>query len=409
MPKHKKIISIKYILFSCIICSFVFVCIESLLKVTGFSFYPNDLRFVLSEDYKVFMPDRGKRFYATNPRKSGIFVEQSFAVNKAKHAYRIFILGGSSINYLKHFDALKDKLETARPDKVFEIINAGGLSYGTNRLLLVFQEILEYQPDLIILYSGHNEFEEECLKTEFKKTVFTRLNESLVSFRLYQLASKIHYTIRSFWFTSYAAARNRQIINPVFPPDTRVTWGRSFNERDKRLIYENYLYNIETMARIAKDKSINLIISTVAYNQIGTPPFYSFRYGTFGNFKKQAVPRLIEKSLHESTQDPFCEYAIGEFFYQKENFPEAKKHLEDAFILDAQPHRANRIINAMVRRTAIQYNVPLIDMEERILASSTGSVASLKLFSDHCHLNEKGQLILLDGFYEAIKKILKTG
>ena len=41
-----------------------------------------------------------------------------------------------------------------------EIINAGAISYGTHRIVRVLTEVLQYDIDMVLLYSGHNEFEE---------------------------------------------------------------------------------------------------------------------------------------------------------------------------------------------------------------------------------------------------------
>lgn len=305
------------------------------------------------------------------------------------------------MNHLGSFDTLKKKLEIKWPDKKIEIINAGGLSYGTNRLLLVFEEVLEYKPDLIILYSGHNEFEEKYLKTEKHLTAFTRLNDFLLFSRVYQMGSKVYYDARKAVLTACINSKGNKPA-PFFPLNPQVQWGRLASEDEKMSIYSNYKSNIESMIKMAKNDSIKLIISTVAYNQLGKPPFYSLTYGNYEDFKKNISPGKIEEWLNKETKDPFIEYAIGEFLYQQGKFSEARAHFEKAYVLDSQPHRANSITNNIVKDLARQYKIPLADVEAKVMENSKGGIPSPDLFSDHCHLNHKGREILLNEFFDVI-------
>lgn len=385
-----------------LIAAGLLIFMEITLGLTGFCFYPVDIRFVYNDEYRVFVKDKRALCYKVNPLKEGIFIDQEFPVKK--DAYRIFILGGSSVNYLGNFDALKKKLELKRPHKKIEIINAGGLSYGTNRLLLVLEEILEYRPDLIVLYSGHNEFEEEYLKMEKRRTVFTRLNDFLLHFRVYQALSRAHSDIRKNVLMAGMKPDNCKIA--PFTLNPQVRWGRSSGEDEKMSIYGNYKSNIESMIKMAKNNSIKMVISTVAYNQLGAPPFYSLTYGNYEDFKKNVSHDKLEEWLGKETKDPFVEYAIGEFLYQRKEFSEAEKHFEKAYILDSQPHRANSVTNSIVKSLARQYEISLADIEARVMENSEGGIPSPDLFSDHCHLNDKGREILLDEIFNAIDRTL---
>lgn len=375
------------------------ILMEAILGLTRFCFYPVDLRFVYNDERRIFIKDKSGLYYKINPPKADIFIDQRFLVKK--DAYRIFVLGGSSVNYLRNFDGLRKKLEIKWPDRKIEIINTGGLSYGTSRLLLVFEEILEYRPDLIILYSGHNEFEEKYLKTEKRRTAFIRLNDFLLFSRVYQMMSRIYYDTRKAVLMASAKSDDKKFA-PFFPLNPQVEWGRSAGEDEKRDIYDNYRSNIESMIMMAKNNSVKLIISTVAYNQFGKPPFYSLRYGNYEDFKKSVSPGKIEGQLNKETEDPFVEYAIGEFLYQRKEFLDAEKHFEKAYILDSQPHRANNVTNNIVKDLALQYKIPLADVEARVKENSEGGIPSLGLFSDHCHLNHKGQEILLNEVFDVI-------
>ncbi|MDA7660605.1 hypothetical protein N8702_02740, partial [Verrucomicrobia bacterium] len=57
---------------------------------------------------------------------------------------------------------LRLALQTQDPEKKFEVINCGGVSYASYRLVPVLQECLnQYDPDLILICTGNNEFLED--------------------------------------------------------------------------------------------------------------------------------------------------------------------------------------------------------------------------------------------------------
>ena len=46
-------------------------------------------------------------------------------------------------------------------DREWDVVNAGGISYASYRVAGVMEELTRYQPDLFVVYTGHNEFLEE--------------------------------------------------------------------------------------------------------------------------------------------------------------------------------------------------------------------------------------------------------
>ena len=56
---------------------------------------------------------------------------------------------------------LELSLPAADPSRHWEVINCGGISYASYRLVPILREVLGYDPDLVVLYTGHNEFLEE--------------------------------------------------------------------------------------------------------------------------------------------------------------------------------------------------------------------------------------------------------
>ncbi len=114
--------------------------------------------FVLSDD--------GERREIPLGRQS-FFRPESFAARKADDEYRVFCLGGSTVQGRPYaietsFTTwLELSLQTADPSRTWEVVNCGGVSYASYRLAPILDEVLDYKPDLVILYTGHNEFLED--------------------------------------------------------------------------------------------------------------------------------------------------------------------------------------------------------------------------------------------------------
>jgi hypothetical protein len=87
----------------------------------------------------------------------------SFPKRKLPQTTRVFVLGGSvaaqydSDEQRSHDWTLRRVLETAFPGKRFEVIHCGMGGYDIYREDLIFQEILRYEPDIVVLLSGNNE------------------------------------------------------------------------------------------------------------------------------------------------------------------------------------------------------------------------------------------------------------
>ena len=119
----------------------------------------------------------GKQLLATAPNKKDFFNRQSFAQPKAPNTYRIFTLGGST-TYGRPYDDntsfsgwLRELLPAVDQSKNWEVINAGGISYASYRVAKLMEELIRYQPDLFIIYTGHNEFLEERTYREIRETI----------------------------------------------------------------------------------------------------------------------------------------------------------------------------------------------------------------------------------------------
>ena len=99
--------------------------------------------------------------------RQAFFRPESFSAIRKPGEYRIFCLGGSTVQgrpwsiETSFTTWLELSLHAADKSKEWEVINCGGVSYASYRLVPILHEVLAYDPDLLIVFTGHNEFLED--------------------------------------------------------------------------------------------------------------------------------------------------------------------------------------------------------------------------------------------------------
>src|SRR5689334_21763616 len=169
-PGPRRSISLgKKILFALIALVISLGVLEGVLALAGVrpKLYEKDPYVGFSARVPLFVEERGpdgQELMVTARNKLDFFNPQRFPKHKEAGVYRIFSMGGSTTYGHPYSDPtsfngwLREYLRATAPDRKWEAINAGGISYGSYRVAQLMEEIIQYQPDLFIIYTGHNEF-----------------------------------------------------------------------------------------------------------------------------------------------------------------------------------------------------------------------------------------------------------
>ncbi|MBD3236835.1 MAG: tetratricopeptide repeat protein [Candidatus Eisenbacteria bacterium] len=151
----------------------------------------------LLESHRVFLADEARGVYFIDRYRAQSFNVQRFSMRKPPGTVRIFCLGGSAA-YGYPFGAqvafarwLQAGCKTLWPHLRFEVINAAGMSYGSYRVRGLLSEILDYDPDLVLVYSGHNEFIEKEFYIQSAATRLVGVRAFLSEFHLYHLLKSV--------------------------------------------------------------------------------------------------------------------------------------------------------------------------------------------------------------------------
>ena len=130
--------------------------------------YGGDLRLFIPattgyENYLRCNPDVARRyFYIQNTIPTP--PKDLFLAEKPKDVFRIFVMGGSTAagfpygNNMMFSRILQKQLEETYTEQKFEIVNVAMSAINSYTLLDLIDEVLEQNPNLILIYAGHNEY-----------------------------------------------------------------------------------------------------------------------------------------------------------------------------------------------------------------------------------------------------------
>ena len=296
--------------------------------------------------------------------QKGILKTPPFKIKKEEGVIRIMIFGGSSV-YALSFKKFQADLEKAFPQRKFEILNMGGNSYGTTRILFLMSELARYSPDFFLLYSGHNEFSEKFIFDFLSppKTI-GKLNKVLLTYsKGFRWLNQITQKALSQNASRFVEKGNKGLV-PKFPAVPDSDWSLKFN---KEKVYDLFEINMTKIIQLSQKNKIPLVLGTVAYNR-ERPPF------------------LEKEKLYE-------------------NCPKVRSCLEHALEKDLQPHRATNRINSVIKSMAKKHQIPLIDFDEILIKKSKNNIPGFSEFHDHCHLKAKYNFEVLE--FEFAKKLIK--
>src|SRR6267154_348840 len=114
-------------------------------------------------DYYVFNPAASKRYF-TNEAIATSGNSEPFKKEKDNHTMRIFILGESTTIGYPYFHNgsfhrwLLYRMMNTFPDRKFEFINCSLTAVNSYTVLGFAKELVNYQPDAVLIYTGHNEY-----------------------------------------------------------------------------------------------------------------------------------------------------------------------------------------------------------------------------------------------------------
>ncbi len=393
--------------------------IEGILQLCDFG--PSPRLFALAETAgeKVYTANRDVtyRFFQQPYRRSSPLVS-SFAADKAPGVVRVFALGASTLVGFPHPVSaafphyLEKMLPAAYPERRFEVINCGITALNTFCLVDFMREIADYDPDLVILYAGHNEFMGPYGVT----TPFVRVGNDrmMIRFLMFLQRSRIYYYLGELialgqrWIQPEAGTASfglhlaREEIGPL--------------DVGYRKTAENFRANLEEIVLIAAEHEIPLLLSTLVANLKDFHPLRSACDAATPEIEAltaaghwTAAERQARNALREN---PYCanlHFTLGRLHYLRGEYGAAKAAFTRARDLDRLPFRAPTLFNQILREVASSKGVLLCEVEAAFSAAAPHGIVGSELISEYVHPTVFGHYLIARIMVETLTANSPTG
>lgn len=373
----------------------------------------------------------GSRF-ETSRQRLAAFRPQSFAAEKLSNSFRIFCLGGSTVQGRPYsvetsFTTwLKFNLRAANPDIDYEVINCGGISYASYRLVPIMAELLTHKPDLFIIYTGHNEFLEDRTYKRLKKIPrpLLRLHHVLLNLRSYSLANSC-LSRRSSKTDSSKTVLPVEAQAILDFEDGLEAYHRDLAWRQDTI--EHFHHNLETMVRMSHDAGVPVILANPVSNLKDCPPFKSQFRENLSEKQIQQIAELRHRAGQLSWDDTYAKielleqaaaidnqhaellYLLGKCYSRIGRFDQAKKWFVEAKDQDICPLRILEPMNRAILDVAERYNVPLVDVKALIEQRTEDSIPGDEWLLDHVHPGIVGHQLIADELFRSMEKMQLIG
>ncbi len=382
-------------------------------RTVGFSSYAP--LFVQTQDAN------GQPVMRTAENKLHWFNDQSFPKRKSANTKRIFCMGGSTTYGHPYWDEtsfagwMREYLPAVDAKHQWEVINAGGISYGSFRVAALMEELAQYEPDMFVIYCAHNEFlERQTYARLFEQpSVVTNMTSLLSRSRIWTVAERIVSTTR----------RNRpapaDASTPLMPTEVdeelNHTVGPVDYHRDdqwRENVVAQYRTNLQRMIDIAEQAGAKIVLVMPAANEKDCSPFKSQWSVT-----EPAVVEQLEASMKSGAQalgrqdfenaveeysrvveldsrSAEAHYRLGRALLGQGKAERAFEEFRRAIDEDVCPLRSITEIETTLREVAESNSLTLIDfpmlLRHRAQDEAKTTILGDEQFLDHVHPTIEG-------------------
>lgn len=342
-----------------------------------------------------------------------------FKKEKSEDSFRIIIQGGSTAAGFPYGrwgslqGMLEQRFKRLYPEKEIEIINTAMAAVNSYTLLDFVDEIIDQQPDLILIYTGHNEY----LGIMGVGSAFafqggrlaTLMHLKFKNWRLYQLLQK---------FYSFAFAADMQLSKSNKTLMSQVA-------KEKEIVFDSHLYqqgieqftdNMTSILQRYQTAGIPVVLGNLVSNERGQVPFSSVENIDWQSIKKSLnkdkasaeIARL--KASLSVNKNAANYYQLALNFELLGYFDDAKQAFLLAKDYDLLRFRAPSEFNVIIESLARQYGADLVDVQAIFNKHSDQGIVGNKLILEHLHPTIEGYFLLAEAYVDFIidNKVIDT-
>ncbi|MEX2190620.1 MAG: tetratricopeptide repeat protein [Bacteroidota bacterium] len=367
----------------------------------------------------------GRRYFSASDPVIPEPAEDTFTMKKTKRTKRIFCIGESTMaGFPYDFHATAPSMLAARlrhdlPDYDIEVVNLGLSAVSSFVLLNLLEEVLTYEPDLVIVYSGHNEFYGAFGAAS---SVGSGSNPFLTRVTLSLMQFKTFIAIRDLvvWIGSRLAKEPHSVSGSLMSEmigDQTVVHGGIVYENARSAYRENITHMIESAGR----QNVPILFSALVSNLRDHPPFRSVStledtiQRTHWNQVAALGDSLFMARKFILAADSYGEllaldsghamtwFKLARTFDRLGNVESALDAYRKARDHDVLRFRASTDFESDLLRICGDFRIPTARVDLAFEEESANGIPGGKLFTEHLHPNIRGYSIMAASFHSTIR------
>lgn len=412
----KSIKSVSFYLIAISIPFLIILCTEWGLRLADYGEdYP---LFVESEQIPGYLQPNDKviqRFFPAPEYAPAVSPDtQYFLAEKPVNSFRIIIQGGSTAAGFPYgrwgslSGMLQQRFKRLYPEKNIEIINTAMASVNSYTLLDFVDEIKAIEPDLVLIYAGHNEYlgimgVGSAFASKGGRAA-TLLYLKLKDFKLYRLVESLYYQ----WFVDIknASVDERTLMAKVAKEKTIV-----FDSELYQQGVEQFQGNLSILLEDYQVAGIPVLLGNLASNEKDQIPFSALplkerislsTLSALTNEKRQQrIEQLKQTLASDNTDSAANHFELANLYKITGNSPLAVSHFKLAKDHDQLRFRAPEQFNQVIEGLE-QPGVTIVDVQASLRADSADGLIGNKHMLEHLHPTTRGYFLLANAFAKTI-------
>jgi tetratricopeptide (TPR) repeat protein len=306
-------------------------------------------------------------------------------------------------------------LENVYPELNFEIINLGLTAVNSFTVKDLLEEAIKYQPDLFIIYTGHNEFYGAfgvgSLESSGGKFLIN-ISLKLEKYRTFLLLKDLINFITNL-FSSQDIKNESATLMEVMAKERSILYHGSLYEECK----SNFKQNIEDCLKTATKNNIPVILSNLVSNLRDQYPFTS----AFSPTLNENDRNLLKKSFNEGgrlqnenkikesisfyrqalqidSMPAEVHYQLAKALEDNNDSLRAREQYMIAKDFDGLRFRSTQEFNDIIYYLSKDWNSYFVNMEDSLSKYSLHNIIGNELILEHLHPNLKGYFLMAKVF-----------
>jgi tetratricopeptide (TPR) repeat protein len=315
---------------------------------------------------------------------------------------------------------LEQRLRRTFPDRNIEVITTALSAVNSYALLDFADEIIAQQPDLVLIYAGHNEYlgvlgVGSALSVSSSRWLTLRYLE-LIRLRIVQLMAYAYDYLRGARASPEAADEPSGTLMARVAGQRQIPYGSRLYE----LGISQLRSNLQALLDIYRHAGVPVMPATLVSNDAGQAPFSSGLCADTdqagyeaqlaaghaaleaGEFTNAAV------SLRAAVLRDHCEaetrFLLGRAELGGGDAAAAHEAFRSARDRDQLRFRAPSEFNQVITELARENGARLVDVQARFEQVAENGIVGNDLMLEHVHPNLDGYFLLADAFYDAMRE-----